>query len=52
MVNLETSKNDDIDEDVLAKDIFHEIKSRMSEKIMKVNYGAMRRMILIRMDII
>ena len=42
MVKLETSKNDDIDEDFLAKEILHEKESRMSEKIMKGNYGVIR----------
>ena len=42
MVKLETSKIDDIDESDLAKDILHGIQNRMSTKIMKGNYGAMR----------
>ena len=42
MVKLETNKNDDIDEDFLAKDILYGKESRMSEKIMKGNYGVMR----------
>ena len=42
MVNLEISKNDHIDEGNLAKEILHGIDSRMSEKIMKGNYGEMR----------
>jgi len=42
VVKLETSKIDDIDEGDLAKDILHGIQNRMSTKIMKGNYGAMR----------
>ena len=43
MVKMEISKNDDIDEgDLLAKEILHGIDSRMSEKIIKGNYGEMR----------
>ena len=42
VVKLETSKNDDIDEDNLAKEILHGIESGISENIMKGNYGAMR----------
>ena len=42
MVKLETSKNDDIDKGGLAKGILHGIERRMSEKIMKGNYEAMR----------
>ena len=42
VIKLETSKNDDIDEDDLAKKILHGIESRMFEKIIKVNYGEMR----------
>ena len=42
VAKLDTSKNDDIDEDDLAKNILHGIENRMSEKIMKSNYGAMR----------
>ena len=41
MVNLETSKNDKMDDDALKK-MLHGIESIMSEKIMKSNYGAMR----------
>ena len=42
VVKLETSKKDNIDEGDLAKDILHRIVSRMSEKIMKGNYGTIR----------
>ena len=42
VIKLETSKNNDIDEDDLAKKILHGIESRMFEKIIKVNYGEMR----------
>ena len=42
VVKLEISKNDDIDEDDLAKEILHGIESRMSKKIMKGDYEAMR----------
>ena len=42
VVNLETSKNDEIDDDDLAKEILHGIESRMSVKIMKNKYGEMR----------
>ena len=42
MVNLETSKNDEIDDDDLTKEILHGIESRMSEKIMRSNCGEMR----------
>ena len=41
VVKLETSKNDDIDEGDLVKEIIHGIECRMSEKIMKDNYGTM-----------
>ena len=41
VVELETNKNDDIDEDNLAKKILHGIESRILEKIMKGNYGVM-----------
>ena len=37
VAKLDTSKNDDIDEDDLAKNILHGIENRMSEKIMKSN---------------
>ena len=39
MVKLEISKNDDIDEGDLVKEILHGIESRMSENIMKKSYG-------------
>ena len=42
VVNLETRKNDEIDDSDLAKEILHEIESRMSVKIMKNKYGEMR----------
>ena len=42
VVNLEISKIDKIDDDDLAKEILHGTKSRISEKIMKSDYGAMR----------
>ena len=42
VLNLETSKTDEVDDDDLSKGILHGIKSRMSDKIMKINYGAMR----------
>ena len=42
VVKLETSKNDNIYEGDLAKEILHGIESRMSKKIMKGNYGVMR----------
>ena len=42
VVNVETSKNDEIDDIDLAKDILHGIENRMSEKIGNGNYGVMR----------
>ena len=42
VVKLETIKNDDIDEGDPAKEILHGIESRMSENVMKSNYGTMR----------
>ena len=42
MVKLKISKNDDIYEDDLAKEILHGIESRMSNKILKGNYRTMR----------
>ena len=42
VVKLETSKNDDIYEGDLAKEILHGIESEMSKKIMKSNYGVMK----------
>ena len=42
VVKLETSKNGDIYESDLAKEILHKIESRMSEIKMKGNYGATR----------
>ena len=42
MVKLEISKNDDIDEGDLVKEILHGIESMMSENIMKGSYGEMR----------
>ena len=42
VVNLEISKIDKIDDDDLAKEILHGIESRISEKIMKSDYGTMR----------
>ena len=42
VVNLETSKNDEIDDIDLAKDILHGIENRMSEKIGNGNYGVTR----------
>ena len=42
MISLETSKNDEIDDNVLAKERLHGIESRMSEKTMTSNYKAMR----------
>ena len=39
VVKLETGKNDDIDEGDLVKEILHRMESRMSENIMKGNYG-------------
>jgi len=42
VVNLEISKIDKIDDDDLAKEILHGIESRISEKIMKSDYGAMK----------
>lgn len=33
VVKLKTSKNDDVDEDDLAKKILHGMETRMSEKI-------------------
>lgn len=42
MVNLEKSKNNEIDDDSLAKKILHWIESRISEKNkLKSNYGEM-----------
>ena len=41
MVNTETSKNDEMDDDVLSKETLHRIESRISEKIIKSNYGVM-----------
>ena len=37
-----TSKNDEVHDNELAKEILHGIESRMSEKILKRNCGAMR----------
>ena len=42
VVNVETSKNDEIDDIDLAKNILHGIENRMSEKIGNGNYGVMR----------
>ena len=41
VVNLEISKNAEIDDDGLAEEIPHGIERRMLEKINKSNYGAM-----------
>ena len=42
MVKLETSKSDDIYKDNLAKEKLYGIESRMSDKIMRGDYGEMR----------
>ena len=42
VANLITSKNDEVHDDELAKEILHGVESKMSEKIVKGNCGAMR----------
>ena len=42
VTTLITSKNDEVHDDKLAKNILYGIESRMLEKIVKGNYGAMR----------
>ena len=42
VIDLEASKSDKIDDSDLEKEILQGIKSRMSEIIIKSNYGAMR----------
>ena len=42
VVKLETSKSDDIYKDNLAKEKLYGIESRMSDKIMRGDYGEMR----------
>ena len=42
VANLITSKNNEVHDDELAKDILHGVESNISEKIVKENCGAMR----------